>query len=195
MQNKKKIVIIIVIILVIASLFGLYFFFFQNPNKLNSIEKKYLAENSTNIQNINVLNNVNVFGRSGEGLYYDFIEDFKKNYGIEINTVSFNLGEEISFYEDHYVLVNKKYEFLSQIDDLSEKKIGVLANNLSYVSNYLQEYKKITITSYENDEKLLKAFEEQNEIQSIIVPMHLYLDEILSKEYNITYHFSDLKYY
>lgn len=211
MKKKKKLFLIIASILILIILVGIGIsFYLRNPNTLSSTEKRFLANNATIVQNINVLNNVNIFGESGSGLFYDFIDDFSKEHSININSVAYSLGEtpngisfgagntlsenEFSFYQDHYVLVSKKYEYIRNLEDLHNKKIGILANNMSYVTGYLGN-SNITLNSYDSDETLLKAFNESADIQYMIVPLHLYLDTILSNGYSISYHFSDMAYY
>lgn len=211
MKNKKIFIIVtIVLLILIFAIAGLYFYL-RDPNKLTSAERRFLANNATTIQNISIVNNVDVFGEAGAGLYYDFIDDFSDEYGIDVNTVAYNLGENVSgisfgasntlsetdvaFYTDHYVLVSKKYEYIDSNKALINKKIGVLSSNLSYITSYLENGNQITLTSYNSDEELLKAFNEQTDIQYMVVPMHLYLDKILSNGYKISYHFSDMSYY
>ncbi len=211
MKNKKKIFIIVIILLIIISFASALFIYFRNPNKLNATEKRFLADNAAIVQNINVLNNVDVFGNNGVGIFYDFINDFSKEYDLDINPVAINLGEEVNdlsfsagntlnekeivFFQDHYVLVGKKYEYLKSLESINDKKIGVLANNLSYISSFLNNNDKITLSSYEKEEELLEDFKNQSKIQYMIVPLNLYLNTILSNNYAITYHFSDMLYY
>lgn len=212
MKKKKTIIVIFLIVLLCLIVVGIGLFnYLKDPNKLNSTEKRYLADNSATVQNINILNNVNIFGNAGEGLFYDFVDDFSNEYGLQTNTVAYNLGESTNaisfgadnvvnqnekvFYIDHYVLLGKEYDYMSSIKNISSKKIGVLANNLSYVTEYLGSHDNLTISSYQNDEELFKAFDSQEEIQFIIVPLNLYLDKILSNNYYINYHFSDMHYY
>ncbi len=210
MKNKKKVFIGIIILLLVISIVGGLLIYFRNSNKLTAVEKRFIADNSTTVQNINVLNNVDVFGNNGVGLFYDFLTDFSDEYGLNVNPVAYNLGEEshdisfgvgntlnereIAFYEDHYVLVGKKYEYIKSLEVLNDKKIGVLTSNLSYVSSYMNN-EKINFVSYENEEEMLKVFKEQKEIQYIVVPLHLYLNNILSNNYAINYHFSDMIFY
>lgn len=212
MKNKKKTIAIVVILLLIFIAISIFlFFYFKNPNKLTSAERRYLADNTTTVQNISVMNNVDIFGISGEGVYYDFLNDFSKEYDIEINTVAYNFGEsstglslgasntltdnEIAFFKDHYVLVSKNYEYISSFQELDAKKIGVLSENLSYITNYLNKKNSITLSTYETDEDLISAFKSQSEIQYMIVPLHMYLKTILTNNYAISYHFSDMAYY
>ena len=63
MKKSKKIIIAVIILVIIGVAGGLsVYLYFNNSNRLNSQEKRFLAENASNVQNINVLNNVNVFG-------------------------------------------------------------------------------------------------------------------------------------
>ncbi len=211
MKVKKKIIIFILVFVLILSCITGLFLYFHNPNKLNTEERQFLANNATTVQNISVLNNADIFGVAGEGLFYDFLNDFSENYDIEMNTVAYNLGEvenglsfgasntisdtDLTFYKDHYVLVSKSYEYLPSIDSLEAKKIGILNENFSYVTNYLGDQNPIVLTTYDNDETLLEAFNNQNDIQYMIVPMHMYLQTILKNNFAISYHFSDMFYY
>ncbi len=210
-MKKKIIVISSVVLLLVASILTGCYFYFRDPNKLTAREKRYLADNLTTVQNISVLNNVPIFGDTGEGLFYDFLNDFSSHYNFSLNTVAYNLGEasdgisfgagntltenEVSFYKDHYILVSKDYEFISDKKQLNDKKIGILSENLSYVTSYLQDINSSIFASYENQDQLLEAFKNQEEIQYMIVPMHLYLPDILENSYAISYHFSDIYYY
>lgn len=211
MKRKKKHIIIgfIISLLLIVIVFASYLYF-SNESRLNANEKRFLADNSTSVQNINVLNNVSIFGNNGSGVFYDFLEDFYKEHGIKTNAVTYNLGEatsniaftvgntinddEFPFYEGHYVLLSKKNESFSNYSSFTDKKIGILSDNLSYVSSYLDN-KTLTIKTYNTDEELFQAFNDQNDIQYIIVPLCLNMDTILKNEYTIAYHFSDIPFY
>lgn len=211
MKSKKKYFIIggIFAVLVIALVVVLYFYF-TDESKLSATEKRFLADNSATVQNINILNNVSIFGDNGSGVFYDFLEDFYSEYNIKTNPVIYNLGESASnvaftigntynenefvFYEGHYVLVNKKKEYFSDISRLRNQKIGILSSNLSYVSSFLEDG-SLTIKTYNTEEELLKAFEEQTEINYMIMPLCLSMGTLLKNDYNIAYHFSDIPYY
>lgn len=212
MKSKKKIFVIIsVILIIIVAITASLYLYFKNPNKLSSSEKRFLANNASTVHNLNVMNNIDVFGSAGVGLYYDFIDDFTKEYGININTVAYNKGEmvngisfgigntlndnDVSFYKDHYVLVSKKYEFIKSTEKLNGKKIGILSSNLSHVTSYLENGDRISFVSYESDDALLNAFNSGSDIENMIVPMHLYLAKILNNDYTISYHLSDIPYY
>ena len=199
MKSKKKFFLISFIIIVfLVILFILSYLYFTDTTKLNASEKKFLADNSTTVQNFNVLNNVSIFGDNGSGVFYDFLEDFYKEYNLKINSVTYNLGEspsniaftigntynenEFVFYEGHYVLISKEKDSFSNATHLTNQKIGILNDNLSYVSGFLDN-PNLTIKTYNTNEELLKSFEEQSEINYMIIPLCLNMENILKNKY------------
>ena len=209
MKKKRSLVVIVVIAIVVILLaVGLYFLL-NDENKLTVAERNWINENVNTLQNINVVSNANVFGKNGEGVYYQFLEDFSEEYDLTINPITFNVGNnpagltlglknsvdenDIIFYEDHFVLVSKNPEIVAESADLSGKTMGILSSDLSYVSTYINDVANISFTQYENTDELFAAMEE--ELNYIIVPLTQYIDTILSNNYNIIYHFSDIKTY
>lgn len=211
MKSKKKFFIIggILVVALIAIIVAMYFYF-TDKSRLNAAERRFLADNSTTVQNINILNDVSIFSNNGSGVFYDFLEDFSREFGIKTNSVIFERGETTSniaftfgntisdddfvFYEGHYALVSKKQESFSDSSHLTNQKIGILNDNLSYVSSFLSN-SSLTIKTYNTEEELLKAFEEQTDINYMIVPLGLNIETILKNDYYISYHFSDIPYY
>ncbi len=210
MKKKKTKVIIAVIILVIFIIIGVVVYnILRDENKITSAEKRWINDNSAKVQNINVLNNENVFGYNGEGVFYDFIEDFEKAYDLDLNPVTFNHGDAINgvslavvneinnnqklIYADHYILVSKEHELINDYNNLSSKKIGLIKSNMAYVTDYLSNISNLTLVQYENKNDLLDAFSKQKDINYIMVPMVEYLDTILKEKYQIIYHFGDIK--
>ena len=206
MKKNRKRIIVILIILVILGIISI--FFFQNQeNRLTRSEREWITNNQSTIQNINVVNDVNFFGDNGEGIYYDFLEEFGVDYNLQINKIttsksteatslSFMVGNNLPenaflFYEDHYVLVGKKEENITARESLANKTIGVLASNLSYVQKYLTDV-TLKYTSYETEEELLTALD-SNDVSYILVPRMEFIDTVLNKKYWITYHFGDIK--
>ena len=207
MKDKKKLFTIIgsAIALLIVVIAG--YLFFSDENKLSRDEKKWIASNLNTVQNINIINNVNVFGDNGSGVFYDFIRDFQTEYRIEVNPVTFLQGEKPTgisfnagikakkgstiFYEDHYVIVGKENLVHSNLDGFSGKKAGILDDEKDEISSYV---KSMDITTYENIDKLYEAFKDNN-VDFIIVPIIRDIDKILSNNYVVSYHLSDVKYY
>ena len=209
MKKKKSIIIIIVsILLVIGITVGIYFIL-NDKNKLTVAERNWINNNIGTIQNINVVNNVNVFGKNGSGVYYDFIGDFETEYGLDINPITFNEGSnpsgitfgvkksigenDILFYTDHYVLVSKNNDIISKEENLNGKSIDILSSDLSYVSKYIKKASNVSFKQFDSvDEMILDMNENET---YMLVPLMEYLDTILSKDYKVVYHFSDIKEY
>lgn len=209
MKKKKSIIIIIVsIILVIGIAVGLYFIL-NDKDKLTVAERNWVNESIGTIQNINVVNNVNVFGKNGSGVYYDFIKDFETEYGLDINPITFNEGSnpsgitfgikqsigenDILFYTDHYVLVGKNNDIVSQEENLNGKSIDILSKDLNYVSKYLKKASNVSFKQFETMDEMILDINENDTY--MLVPLIKNLDLILSKDYKVVYHFSDIKDY
>ena len=209
MKKKKSIIIIIVsILLVIGISVGLYFIL-NDKNKLTVAERNWINNNIGTIQNINVVNNVNVFGKNGSGVYYDFIKDFETEYGLDINPITFNEGSnpsgitfgikqsigenDILFYTDHYVLVGKNNDIISQEENLNGKSIDILSKDLNYVSKYLKKASNVSFKQFETMDEMILDINENDTY--MLVPLIKNLDLILSKDYKVVYHFSDIKDY
>ena len=211
MKTSKKIIIWTLSLLILA-LLAIYFIVgvLQDGTRLNPQENEWVNSNLNKVHNISVLNDTNLFGTDGKGLFYDYLNDFTNEYGLRVNSITYNSNEvasgirftisntiaesDISFYQDHYVLVAKSNDLLIDINELKSKKIGVLSDSLNYLNERLGVIP--TFVTYSNREELLKSLDESSEIQAILVPRIEYMDQILSKDYYIVSHFSNiLRYY
>lgn len=211
MKNKKRNILIIAISVIILIIIGTIIYHALNDaSRLTTTEKEWITTNTGTVQSIGIMNNVDVLGKNGQGVFYDFIEDIKNEYNLTINPVTYNIGEEpvnkafkiktdidnndIVFYEGHYVLIGKTFANINSLKDLSNIKIGILNNDKSRFDEYSQN--TLQLTPYENIEELTKAFTDGTDISLIILPLQQYLDIILKNNYEILYHFSDvINYY
>lgn len=207
-KYRNLIIIAIIIVVAIAISIGLYLLL-SDKNKLTVSERNWINENINNVQNINIINNANVFGKNGEGVFYSFLKDVEDEYDLKFNPITFNYSsnpsgvtfglkntlkeEDIVFYKDHYVLIGKKDEAIADVFDLSGKTIGILTRDLSYVSTYIKDVTNVSFTQFESDEELFAGLNDS--INYIIVPLTQYIDGILSNDYKIIYHFSDINIY
>ncbi len=209
MKKKKGFIIafVVVFILALASLGAIYFF--KRPNHLTVDERKWIdtASSTSQVLNINVINNVPAIGYNAKGIFYDFLKDFEEKYALKLNIVAYNtsttaggvtLGAKTSltdndalFFTDHFVLISSENEILHNATDLEGKEINVLASDLDYVKNFV-DTTKVNLKPQEDTEKL---FEEMKETKYAMVPLHAYLSEILENNYNVIYHFSDINIY
>ena len=149
----KKIPKIIGILLVILIGVMVFILISNNEIKLNAEERKWVSENEQTIQNVYLINDTNIFGNLGQGVYYTFLDNLAKEYGIKMNPVtirreeveenlSFTVGDTLpenalTFYEDFYVLVGKLEENITSYSEVKNKKIGVLNSSRAYIENYM----------------------------------------------------------
>lgn len=211
MKNKsnKTLFIVIAALLAILLIAGITYKVLNDENRLSTEEKSWITTNTSTIHNVSVINNINAVGKDGSGVLFDFIDDIQEEYSIKINPIAYNTGEnhesrafvvktelgenDLLFYTEHYVLVGKDTTFINNIDDLKKLKIGIEANDIEYIKKYLVD---VDFVAYENKQNLIEAFDAETDIQYMLVPMNMYLSEILSKDYNICFHLSDInKYY
>ena len=203
---KKKRISIVLSILLILLVVAIYFYL-NDKNRLTSEERTWVSDNQTKVNNVYVLNNANIFGKNGNGIYYSFIKDFEDKYSLKLNPIIINGEEEPSdlalnvgnseptngftFYKDHYVLISKSEKLLSGLNKITSEKIGVLSSSLNYIKNYYN----YNYETYDNLSTLFNALE-SGDLTYAIVPRIETIDTILSKKYTINYHLSDLiRYY
>lgn len=207
-KSVKRILLVIpaIVFIVIATLIIMNVL--KDENKLTVKEKEWINNNLSTVQNVNIINNLSVFGANGSGVFYDFINDMSKEYGLKINPVTYNNGESsvshgfmatnslddnsLVIYEDNYVLIKKDYEVITDIASLSSKSIGVLSSDVTYLNSYLKSF-NLKLTAYENKKALEEAF--SKDLDYILVPKYEYLDYIIANDYQISYHFNDIKRY
>lgn len=209
MKKFKKIIIIsiVVILVLILGIFGFYKVF-KNKNSLSITEKTWINNNKNSIYTIFVPNDINIFGKSGEGVFFDFINDLEKDLSLKLNSTVYSinnnndsLGFNVSTnYDnrdllidvDYYVLVDKNNVSVSNINNLSNKNIGIISDDLKYVSEYYNL--SGNIKTYNSSDELFKSLN-SGEIDYIIVPLTQYKDKIISDGLNISYFFNDAKIY
>ena len=207
-KSVKRILLVIPVIVFIVIATLIIMNVLKDENKLTVKEKEWINNNLSTVQNVNIINNLSVFGANGSGVFYDFINDMSKEYGLKINPVTYNNGESsvshgfmatnslddnsLVIYEDNYVLIKKDYEVITDIASLSSKSIGVLSSDVTYLNSYLKSF-NLKLTAYENKKALEEAF--GKDLDYILVPKYEYLDYIVANDYQISYHFNDIKRY
>ena len=207
-KSVKRILLVIPVIVFIVIATLIIMNVLKDENKLTVKEKEWINNNLSTVQNVNIINNLSVFGANGSGVFYDFINDMSKEYGLKINPVTYNNGESsvshgfmatnslddnsLVIYEDNYVLIKKDYEIITDIASLSSKNIGVLSSDVTYLNSYLKSF-NLKLTAYENKKALEEAF--SKDLDYILVPKYEYLDYIVANDYQISYHFNDIKRY
>lgn len=210
MKTKKKLIIWIALLFILSIVgFNIVYSIFKDDTRLSSSEQEWVNGNLNKVLNVSVLNDTNVFGSNGKGVFFDFLTDFSTEYGLKINTITYNKNdshagvsfaisnilnpEDLNFYEDHYVLVSKSTDTLKNPEDLSNLKIGVLKEQFETITAYFN--KAPSFTGYDTKETLIEALNNGNDINAMIVPRIEFMDTILSKDYRINYHFTNLHRY
>ena len=147
MKNKKKLIFLIVGIALLVFI-GLYIIInYTEPNILNSQDKKWIADNGGKVIDIDVINDIPVYSNNGSGVIFSFLDYMKNETNLEFNKIPYLKGstslsskyrfelvdsssklssDQLLIFNDSYVAVEKKERKIRSIDDLSNRKIGVL---------------------------------------------------------------------
>ena len=212
---KKKIVIIVPIIIALVAFIFVYRYYNHQDRKtsLTVTEKRWVQDNSSKTFDLEVINDYPVYGMDGEGVFYDFINDFKKNIGLEFNEIPYlktsdtttdglrfrildgdsKLSDnDLFLFEDYYVAVGKEYRRINHIKDMKDITFGVFEDDADTVSYYLKSGTNISYKKYKNIDELYKALD-NNDVNMIIVPNMMYLDKIIdNSSYSINYYFTEM---
>ena len=209
MKKKNKIIIsAIITILVVIGIILSIVLYVKDDTKLTKDETRWINDNISKMQSVNMINNIEIYGNNGYGVFFDFITDFQNEYKIKVNPVTYNYLEQdvnsgfkltnqinnnsVIFESDHYVLIGKEYKLIRNISDLLNINIGVLNNDSEYLKSYLDN---LSLYTYNDIESLNNAFNDGNEITYMIVPRNLYFNYTIDNNYYFLYHFSDIKSY
>lgn len=209
MHNKKKkstIIVFSIIILLVVIFFGALYYITSTVNNYSYNEKKWINDNASTALDIYVDPNLPVFSSNGVGVYYDYISALKEDTGLNLNVITNNTAsvklinknnineEDIVFYRDHFVVLGKG-SIISKLDDLDNKKVGILSSDKENISYYLTEHKNINLISNENYNDLISSLNGKS-VDYVIVPMYKYLDKIVAtNSYDILFHLDGLYSY
>ena len=156
MTKKFKLILTSFIGIIIITLVSLILVRILNdPNKLTVEENKWINNSLSTVLNVNVLNDLDVFGSSGSGVFYDFLNDLGKEYNLKINPVTYTTKDSsvssgfisttapddkfVKFYADNYVLIKKEYIYFNDLSALNNLKIGILKSDEDYLKSYLKD--------------------------------------------------------
>ena len=211
MKISRKIIIIISGIIAFLIIFGIISYrIFVNANNLSNDEKKWLDQNNANVLSITIPNDIPIFGYTGTGVFFDFVNYLSEDLGIKVNenTVSYlskndGIGFEILdnydnnkllLYKDHYVLVSKNTGIYYDTDDIPSLGVGIISSQVDKVSEYYNTDKN-SFKTYESYSDISNALSDSS-LTYALVPLNEYKDELLANGINILAHISDLnKYY
>jgi len=209
MKRKNRFAIIAAVVtIILIALAVIIYRVLQDENKFTIIENKYITEQASNLIDVNVVNDVSVFGNAGKGLFYDFLTSFEEKEGLKFNKITINSRSSTSgltlnhgnampdgakeIYVDHYVLIGKSYSVIESPKSISGN-IGILTGDAELINKFLSGY-TLTLTNYETHSELETALNDGT-VDYILVPRIEFLDTLLTNLYSIVYHFSDIKDY
>ena len=208
MKKKTWILPIVLVVIAILGILIITIRSFNSDEKLSSEERTWINDNINNVQNIYVVKDENVFSKDGEGVFYTFLNDFSEEYGIKLNIINYDASTQVVdnkldysnkissqdkiLYTDHYVVVGKNNEIITNVDALENKTVGVLNSDLEYIKSYLKEV-NINYNGYENADDLFKAVIANTDY--IVVPRIKYINNILLNNLEIVFHLSDINSY
>ena len=212
---KKKILLILPIVIA-AVAFVFVYRYYNKEDKTTTLtvaEKKWVEENKEQAFDFEVVNDYPLYGTNGEGVLFDFINDFEDKVGIEFNkmpylkdsqttTDSYRIrildnGEELTkkdllLFNDNYVAVGKTYQRINHIKDMKNIAFGVLTSDEEEVSFYLKSGTNLSYKTYSTITELYTALDNA-EVNMIVVPNIMYLDYTIEKnKYSINYYFTEI---
>jgi len=213
MKNKKKIFILLAVVSVVVFIAMFFIYYYHESSLLNSDDKKWIAENGKKIIDIEVVNDISVYGLNGKGVIFDFLDyvtretelqfnkiPYQKEEGVSGNTYKIEIldgssslsSNQLKIFEDTYVAVSKKSMRINTISNFSGYTIGVLTSDASSVAYYLKSASNVTYNVYDNLDLLYKALNE-NEVNMIIAPNILSLEyTINNRDYYLNYFLTDM---
>jgi len=213
---KKKLLITLPILIALIAFIFVYRYYNKEDSTttLTVSEKRWVEDNNEKEYDFEVVNDYPLYGLNGEGVIFDFLNDFEKNIGITFNKISYlksanpnsnsyririlNNDEKISkkdlfLFNDNYVAVGKEYQRLNHITDMKNIKFGILKEDKDEISYYLKSGSNLSYESYDDITKLYNALD-QGTVNMIIVPNIMYLNyTIQNNKYFLNYYFTELK--
>ena len=212
MKNKKRNAIITCIVIGLILLGSFTVFLLNNSlvdNGLSVLEKKWINDRVNQVLDIRVYNDVPVYGYSGNGVNFDFLDYFTDRYKISFNKISYYTSsnidqddfgffvlnsneaigkQDILFDMDHYVILGSDKNYHIDLSDVS--KLGILKSDLEIFQKYFSSH--VEFIQYDSINDLMDSISKK-EVDYISVPVLQNMSDILSHGYDIVYHIDDLR--
>ena len=211
--NKKKILLITLPLVLLAIIVVVAISVNRSNNEkgvFSLLEKKWIEKNKNTSVDVSVLNDIPIFGEDGEGVFFDFLNDFTKETGIKFNMIPYKLGEtpsngysfemksnsnlkstDLLFYNDEYALVSKDNKRVKRITDLRNVTIGALETDIDSIRSSFESNDSIIYNSYNNIDAVIEALQ-ANDIVYAIIPKTLYINDVFSNNFYIVQNISEL---
>lgn len=223
MKNKSKKItlwIIVVLLLVVIFTIGYFVFFSSDKNKLTLEENKWIDSNSHNVIDIAIMNDIPVLSYDGKGLVYDYLDYVTQKESLKFNVIPYKLDNTIDYeykmdivssiskddivlLEDNLVLFTNNNLEYTNLNNISNLKLGVLSSDKELISNYfiqngISSIELIDYATYtELKQALMQAMTKDSVpvISGIIIPKAVITEEMVENDYKIAFQFVDLTKY
>ncbi len=213
---KKKLLIIIPIIIALLTFVFVYRYYNKEDatTTLTVREKQWVQENEDKTYDFEVVNDYPLYGLNGEGVIFNFLDDFEDNIGLEFNRIPYlkdskpstdsfririldndeKIGKkDLLLFNDNYVAVGKTYERINSIKDFKNTTFGIFKEDSSEISYYLKSGTNLSYKNYDDIKDLYKALDD-DEVDMIIVPNIMYLSYTIENDkYSINYFFTEMQ--
>ena len=213
---KKKALIILPLLVVVIVFIGVYIYYNREDarSSLTVNEKKWVEENDTTMIDINVVNDYPLYGLNGEGVFFNFLEDFESNVGLEFNKIAYSKDSELEdnkgysfrvlnnedeltnndllIATDGYIAIGKEYVRINRVSDMSNLTFGVFSSDTAEISYYLKTGTNLAFRSYDTIYELFTSLD-NDEVDMIIIPNIMYLNKTIeNNSYYINYYFTEM---
>jgi diguanylate cyclase (GGDEF)-like protein len=214
-RSKIKLILLIFLVIIVGLSIAGYRIYNQRETEktlnINLFEKKWIQDNKNKMIDIAILNNLNLFGNDGKGIFFSFLNDFEKVTELEFNKIPYNVNGEVPkgsfafrvagqnesltdkdllFYEDNYVILGKRKQKIANINDIDKVNIGVLVRDKEEVTKYINN-NSLNYVIAENINVLTELLNE-DQVNYIILPQNMYITNTLKNNYHVLYMFSNL---
>ena len=213
---KKKLIFIIPILIAIVAFIVVYRYYYKEDKTttLTVKEKQWVQENIDKTYDFEVVNDYPLYGLNGEGVIFNFIDDFEENIGLEFNKIPYlktsktttnsfririldndeELGKkDLLLFKDSYVAVGKTYQRINNIKDFKNVTFGIFKEDSEDIRYYLKSGTNLSYKTYDKIEDLYKALD-NSEVDMVIVPNIMYLNYTIDNDkYSINYFFTEMQ--
>ena len=134
-KKRNKIIVLVASGLIFLVLFSIFILnYSKDDSSFSILEKKWINDNSRNIIDINVYNDVPVYGKGGKGVIFDFLDNFTTKHGVNFNKISYYANDDTSLKDNAFrvlksdvSLSDKLTSLLSILKALSFKDVSSFA--------------------------------------------------------------------
>lgn len=211
---KKRLLIILPILIALVAFIGVYRYYNNEDatTTLTVVEKKWIEANKDKVVDFEIINDYPLYGMNGSGVFFNFINDFEKNTGIEFNKIpylkdstattdSYKIrilsnnekldDKDLLIFTDNYVAVSKTYQRINYIKDMKNMTFGVFKSDSEDISYYLKSAANVSFKSYDDVDGLFSALD-NGQVDMIIIPNIMYLDKTINSNYSLNYYFTEI---